>query len=79
MSRQRKKAITPRPQGKTWRTANLYRVYLGMGFPVCGLRNVWAVVGRKHVRLCTPITLVKFRMSLASWEAIDPRDRELVQ
>lgn len=75
----RKKPTHPRPQGKTWKTAKLYRVYLGLGFPVCGFRFIWAVVGRKHVRLCTPITLIKFRTTLVKWQAIDPKDRELIR
>jgi len=31
---------------------------------------VWAVVGRKWVRICIPIELIKFRMRRDEWDAI---------
>jgi hypothetical protein len=39
-------------------------------WPRCGTRLVWAVVGRKWVRVCIPIELIKFRMSRNEWDRI---------
>ena len=65
-----------KPQGKTWRTARAYSVdftsiYLrkiNQRLPVSGGRICWAVVGRKHVRICLPICNVKFRMTRDQWD-----------
>lgn len=66
----RKRMKTPRPPEATWRTARLYRADLyNVRWPVCGCRLVWAVVGRKWVRLCTPITNIKWRMKRSEWDA----------
>lgn len=62
---------TPRPVEATWSNAKLYRVDLyNVKWPRCGTRLVWAVVGRKWVRVCIPIELIKFRMSRNEWDAI---------
>ena len=39
-------------------------------WPRSGTRLVWAVVGRKWVRICIPIELIKFRMRRDEWDAI---------
>lgn len=65
-----------KPHGKSWRTAKAYDVdftsiYLrgiNQRLPVSGGRMVWAVVGRKHVRICTPVTNIKFRMRRSEWD-----------
>lgn len=65
-----------KPHGKTWRTAKLFAVdftsvYLRkihQGLPVSGERMVWAIAGHKHVRICTPITNLKFRMRRDQWD-----------
>ena len=62
---------TPRPVEATWPNAKLYRVDLyNVKWPRCGTRLVWAVVGRKWVRVCIPIELIKFRMSRNEWDRI---------
>ena len=62
---------TPRPVEATWSKAKLYRVDLYIvKWPRCGTRLVWAVVGRKWVRVCIPIELIKFRMSRNEWDRI---------
>ena len=73
-------AVTPRPPEKTWATADLYRVYLGMKAPagMAGCRLVWAHVGYKWVRLCTPITHNKHRMRRSEWDKLSPGDRMLM-
>jgi len=63
--------LTPRPAGKVWSEAGLYQVDLySTKYPVCGTRHVWAVVGRKWVKVCTPIQNDKWRMSRTEWDAI---------
>ena len=63
--------ITPKPQEKTWDSAKLYKVdFFDVRFPVSGTRLVWAVVGRKWVRICLPIVLKKFRVSRKLWDEI---------
>jgi hypothetical protein len=60
---------TPRPVEAIWSNAKLYRVDLyNVKWPRCGTRLVWAVVGRKWVRVCIPIELIKFRMSRNEWD-----------
>jgi len=62
---------TPRPVEATWSNAKLYKVDLyNVKWPRCGTRLVWAVVGRKWVRVCIPIELIKFRMSRNEWDRI---------
>jgi len=62
---------TPKPKEATWSTAKLYRVDLyNVKWPRSGTRLVWAVVGRKWVRICIPIELIKFRMRRDEWDAI---------
>lgn len=70
-----------RPTGKTWRTAKLYKVYLGLEAPAgaTGLRLMWAIVGHKWVRCCTPITNVKFKMRRMKWDMLTAGDRELIR
>jgi len=59
----------PKPKEATWNTAKLYRVdFYDMRLPVSGTRLVWAVVGRKWVRVCTPIQNKKFRMRVSEWD-----------
>ena len=68
--------LKTKPTGKSWRTAQAYDVdfssiYLrgiNQRLPVSGGRMVWAVVGRKPVRICTPITHIKFRMHRNEWD-----------
>jgi len=71
--------MTPRPQGKTWSTAELHRVYLGLRAPsgMAGLRLVWAIVGYKWVRLCTPGTNIKIKIRRNEWDGIPLSDRKL--
>ena len=62
---------TPRPVEATWAKAKLYRGDLyNVKWPRSGTRLVWAVVGRKWVRVCIPIELIKFRMRRDEWDAI---------
>lgn len=62
----------PKPTEATWKNAKLYEVRLmDSRLPVCGTRMVWAVVGYKWVRICTPIQLDKFRMRRAEWDALE--------
>ena len=62
---------TPKPKEATWSTAKLYRVDLyNVKWPRSGTRLVWAVVGRKWVRICVPIEWIKFRMRRDEWDAI---------
>ena len=62
---------TPKPTEATWQNAELYRVDLyNVKWPRSGTRLVWAVVGRKWVRVCIPIELIKFRMSRNEGDAI---------
>ena len=62
---------TPKPKEATWSTAKLYRVDLyNVKWPRSGTRLVWAVVGRKWVRICIPIELIKFRMRRDECDAI---------
>ena len=70
--------VTPRPPEKTWATADLIRVYLGMNAPagMAGCRLVWAKIGYKWVRLCTPVTHIKHRMRRSEWDKIPFGDRE---
>jgi len=59
----------PKPKEATWNTAKLFRVdFYDMRLPVSGTRLVWAVVGRKWVRICTPIQNKKFRMRRGEWD-----------
>ncbi len=66
-----------KPAEKTWTTASLYQVYLGLNAPagMAGCRLVWAVVGYKWVRLCTPITNIKHRMRRTEWDKVPAGDR----
>ena len=68
--------LATKPKGKTWRTAKAFNVdftsiYLrkiNQRLPVSGGRLVWAVVGRKHVRICLPVSNTKFRMRRSEWD-----------
>ena len=58
-----------RPKEATWDNAKLYRVdFFDMKLPVSGTRLVWAVVGYKWVRICTPIQNKKFRVRRGEWD-----------
>jgi len=72
------KAVVPKPPEKTWASSSLYRVYLGMKAPagMAGLRLVWAIVGYKWVRICTPITHLKHRMRRTEWDKLSAGDRQ---
>lgn len=59
----------PKPKEATWDNAKLYRVdFYDMRLPVSGTRLVWAVVGYKWVRICTPIQNKKFRLRRGEWD-----------
>ena len=59
----------PRPKEATWDNAKLYRVdFYDLRLPVSGTRLVWAVVGRKWVRICTPVQNKKFRVRRGEWD-----------
>lgn len=61
--------MLPKPMEATWSNAKLYRVRLmDSRWPVCGTRLVWAVVGYKWVRICTPIQHDKFKIRRADWD-----------
>ena len=63
--------MTPswQPTEATWANAQLYRCDLyDTRYPVSGTRLVWAVVGRKWVRLCTPIQHQKWRIRRDDWD-----------
>ena len=67
-----KPEFLPRPHEATWANAKLYQVRLmDAKYPVCGTRMVWAVVGHKWVRVCTPIQKDKFRMRRSEWDALE--------
>jgi len=58
-----------RPKEAAWDNAKLYRVdFFDMRLPVSGTRLVWAVVGYKWVRICTPVQNKKFRMRRGEWD-----------
>ena len=60
---------TPRPPEKVWEKAILYDCYLfDSRWPVCGYRLLWVIVGRKWVKLCTPVTNKKWRMRRTDWD-----------
>ena len=66
-----------RPKEATWDNAKLYRVdFFDMRLPVSGTRLVWAVVGYKWVRICTPIQNKKFRVRRGEW---DKMSRQLIE
>ena len=58
-----------RPKEATWDNAKLYRVdFYDLQLPVSGTRLVWAVVGHKWVRICTPVQNKKFRVRRGEWD-----------
>mgnify|MGYP005678756865 CR=1 FL=1 len=62
---------TRKPTAASWRTAKLYQAdFYNVKWPVCGSRLVWAVVGHKWVRLCTPVQNDKWRMRRADWDGL---------
>ena len=64
-----KEMTIPRPKEATWDNAKLYRVdFYDLRLPVSGTRLVWAVVGRKWVRICTPVQNKKFRVRRGEWD-----------
>ena len=66
-----------RPKEAAWDNAKLYRVdFFDMRLPVSGTRLVWAVVGYKWVRICTPIQNKKFRVRRGEW---DKMSRQLIE
>ena len=79
----RKRTKTPRPPEATWRTAKLFYADLttcylrgiNQRLPIAGGRLVWAVVGHKWVRVCTPITNIKWRMRRSEWDATPTVER----
>ena len=68
--------VTPKPDAKACSTARLFYADLttcylrgiNQRLPVAGGRLIWAVVGHKHVRCCTPITNIKWRMKRSEWD-----------
>jgi len=65
-----------KPREASWRSSLLYRVHLfDSRWPVCGFRLVWAVVGYKWVRICTPITNIKFKMRRTDWDQLGLREQ----
>tara|TARA_Y100000004_G_scaffold98513_1_gene110320 strand:+ start:609 stop:851 length:243 start_codon:yes stop_codon:yes gene_type:complete len=68
---------TPRPEGKVWEKATLYKIYvMEQRLPICGYRSVWAIKGRKWVRCCEPISWKKFRMKLEDFNKVIRKDNE---
>ena len=66
-----KRIKTPKPKEATWRTAQLYWAdFYNVKWPVCGNRRVWAVVGHKWVRICTPIQNLKWRIRRSEWDQL---------
>ena len=69
-------AVIRKPVEATWRTAKLHSVdfttiyvrQICKSLPVGGERLVWAVVGRKWVRICLPVCNTKFRMRRQDWD-----------
>ncbi len=65
-----------KPKAKSWRTAKAFSVdfttiYLrkiNQRLPVSGGRICWAVVGRKHVRICLPVCNTRVRMTRDRWD-----------
>lgn len=61
--------LLPKPKEKAWSTAKLFKADIyNLRLPVCGCRLIWAVVGHKWVRCCTPITNIKWRMKRTEWD-----------
>lgn len=68
--------VIKKPVEATWRTAKLHTVdfttiymrQICKSLPVGGERIVWAVVGRKWVRICLPVCNTKFRMRRQDWD-----------
>ena len=70
------RARTPRPKGKTWRTARLFSACLGYPAtkaPISGEHMVWAVVGHKWVRIVKPMTWQKFKLRRTEWDMLTTR------
>ena len=62
----------PHPPGNVWQNAKLYSIrIMDAKYPVCGTRMVWAIVGYKWVKICTPIQHDKFKMRRAEWDALE--------
>ena len=68
--------MTYKPEGKSWITSKRFTVdftsvYLrgiNQRLPICGEHVVYAVVGHKHIRICLPISNIKFRMTRGEWD-----------
>jgi|TARA_R100001530_G_C4300393_1_gene150268 hypothetical protein len=65
---------------KVWAKAVRYRFYVEGKLPICGMRHVRVVIGRKWVRLCTDERdsrmRVKWKMSKKVWDqmGLSPMD-----
>ena len=60
------------------KNAQLFSVYFSTSkTPVCGLHLVWAVVGRKWVRIIRPISEAKFKLSVNDWKELKPELRNV--
>ena len=46
----------------------IYLRKINQRLPVSGGRICWAVVGRKHVRICLPVCNTRFRMTRDQWD-----------
>ena len=64
-----------KPKSASWRTAKLFAVDLYISrLPVCGGRFCFAVVGRKHVRLCEAGSNIKMKIRRAEWDTLGKRE-----
>lgn len=67
-----------KPKNQSWKNAQLFSVYFSTPkTPVCGLHLVWAVVGRKWVRIIRPISEAKFKLSVNDWKELKPELRNV--
>ena len=65
-----------KPKAQSWRTAkpfsvdftSIYLRKINQRLPISGGRICWAVVGRKHVRICLPVCNTRFRMTREQWD-----------
>ena len=75
-------ASLEKPQGITWRTAKRFKAdFYHAKFPICGGYLVYAVVGRKWVRVTqgdlvstdksTRTHLARFKMPLSEWQQLN--------
>ena len=67
-----------KPKNQAWKNAQLFSVYFSTPkTPICGLHLVWAVVGRKWVKIIKPISDAKFKLSVKDWNDLNPEPKNV--